>query len=186
MRFSELNITSNLTFLKGGSSPEEYAQLAALIGLKSIAIADENSVAWIVRAYSELKEIAHQVSKRKKIDHKYGKIGPILKSPTIQQSAQIFNIPKLLPATRLVLEEKIMITVLPIDKNGWSKLTQLLSLGNLRAPKGKCYLNLSDIIQNTRNMYFLIHPPILKKGQKKPYNLMKQIRKLISSFPKHT
>ena len=83
MRFSELNITSNFTFLKGGSSPEEYAQLAALIGLKSIAIADENSVAGIVRAYSELKEIAHQVSKRKKIDHKYGKIGPILKSPTI-------------------------------------------------------------------------------------------------------
>ena len=115
MRFSELNITSNFTFLKGGSSPEEYAQLAALIGLKSIAIADENSVAGIVRAYSELKEIAHQVSKRKKIDHKYGKIGPILKSPTIQQSAQIFNIPKLLPATRLVLEEKIMITVLPLS-----------------------------------------------------------------------
>ena len=186
MRFSELNITSNFTFLKGGSSPEEYAQLAALIGLKSIAIADENSVAGIVRAYSELKEIAHQVSKRKKIDHKYGKIGPILKSPTIQQSAQIFNIPKLLPATRLVLEEKIMITVLPIDKNGWSKLTQLLSLGNLRAPKGKCYLNLSDIIHNTGNMYFLIHPPILKKGQKKPYNWIKKIRKLISSFPKHT
>ena len=76
MRFSELNITSNFTFLKGGSSPEEYAQLAALMGLENIAIADENSVAGIIRAYSELKEIYHQVDKRKKIDHEYGRIGP--------------------------------------------------------------------------------------------------------------
>ena len=90
MRFSELNITSNFTFLKGGSSPEEYAQLAGLMGLEGIAIADENSVAGIVRAYSELKEIYHQVGKRKNIDHKYGKIGPIEQHSKMIPSAQIY------------------------------------------------------------------------------------------------
>ena len=62
MRFSELNIMSNFTFLKGGSSPEEYAQVASLIGLDCIAIADENSVAGLVRAHSELEQISDQIS----------------------------------------------------------------------------------------------------------------------------
>lgn len=186
MRFSELNITSNFTFLKGGSSPEEYAQLAALMGLESIAIADENSVAGIIRAYSELKEIYHQVNKRKRIDHKYGKIGPIKQNSKLNPSAQIYNIPKLLPATRLVLKEKLIITALPINKHGWSELTKLLSLGNLRAPKGKCYLNLTDIIQNTKNIYFLVQPPTLYKGQKNHYKWVEQVKKLIYHFPKYT
>ena len=186
MRFSELNITSNFTFLKGGSSPEEYAQLAALMGLESIAIADENSVAGIIRAYSELKEIYHQVNKRKRIDHKYGKIGPVKQNSKLNPSAQIYNIPRLLPATRLVLKEKLIITALPINKHGWSELTKLLSLGNLRAPKGKCYLNLTDIIQNTKNIYFLVQPPTLYKGQKNHYKWVEQVKKLIYHFPKYT
>ena len=52
MRFAELSITTNFTFLTGGSHPEEYARRAALLGLEAIAIADENSVAGIVRAWS--------------------------------------------------------------------------------------------------------------------------------------
>ena len=74
MRFSELNIMSNFTFLKGGSSPEEYAQFASLIGLDCIAIADENSVAGLVRAHTELEEIYRQVWDRKNFEKKYFKI----------------------------------------------------------------------------------------------------------------
>ena len=70
MRFSELNIMSNFTFLKGGSSPEEYAQFASLIGLDCIAIADENSVAGLVRAHTELEEIYRQVWDRKNFEKK--------------------------------------------------------------------------------------------------------------------
>lgn len=33
MGFAELSITSNFTFLTGGSHPEEYAGRAALLGL---------------------------------------------------------------------------------------------------------------------------------------------------------
>ena len=40
MGFAELSITSNFTFLTGGSHPEEYARRAALLGLPAIAIAD--------------------------------------------------------------------------------------------------------------------------------------------------
>ncbi len=64
MTYAELDITSNFTFLTGASHPEEYIDRAALLGLKAIAIADENSVAGIVRAHTRVREIARQVKER--------------------------------------------------------------------------------------------------------------------------
>ena len=60
MMFAELDITTNFTFLTGGSHAEEYMERAALLGLGAIAVADENSVAGIVRAHTAAKEIARQ------------------------------------------------------------------------------------------------------------------------------
>ena len=51
MAFAELSITSNFTFLTGGSHPQEYALRAIELGLPAFAIADRNSVAGIVRAH---------------------------------------------------------------------------------------------------------------------------------------
>ena len=42
LNYAELSIKSNFSFLKGGSHPEEYAQRAINLGLKSFAITDEN------------------------------------------------------------------------------------------------------------------------------------------------
>ena len=61
MAFSELSITSNFTFLTGGSHPEEYARRATELGLDAFAIADWNSVAGIVRAHTELKLIREEI-----------------------------------------------------------------------------------------------------------------------------
>jgi predicted metal-dependent phosphoesterase TrpH len=69
MGFAELSITSNFSFLTGGAHPEEYARRAAMLGIEAIAIADENSVAGIVRAWSELKEIKRQIAARQAADH---------------------------------------------------------------------------------------------------------------------
>ncbi|MEQ9036914.1 MAG: error-prone DNA polymerase [Silicimonas sp.] len=74
MGFAELDITSNFTFLTGASHPEEYVDRAAILGLKAIAITDENSVAGIVRAHARVKEIARQVKERQETEL----IGPTL------------------------------------------------------------------------------------------------------------
>ena len=58
MAFAELSITSNFTFLTGGSHPQEYALRAIELGLPAFAIADRNSVAGLVRAHQELREAA--------------------------------------------------------------------------------------------------------------------------------
>ena len=58
MTFVELSATSNFTFLTGGSHPEEFMRRAATMGMTGLAIADENSVAGIVRAHAAAREIA--------------------------------------------------------------------------------------------------------------------------------
>ncbi|SEA23287.1 error-prone DNA polymerase [Arachidicoccus rhizosphaerae] len=56
MEYAELNITSNFSFLRGGSHPEEMVQQAAELGYKAIAITDRNTLAGIVRAHVEAKK----------------------------------------------------------------------------------------------------------------------------------
>lgn len=56
MSYAELNITSNFSFLRGGSHPEELVDQAAALGYKAIAITDRNTLAGIVRAHVEAKK----------------------------------------------------------------------------------------------------------------------------------
>ncbi len=54
--YAELQATSNFTFLRGGSHPDELVRQAARLGLSAIAIADRNSLAGIVRAHQAAKD----------------------------------------------------------------------------------------------------------------------------------
>ena len=74
--FAELCITSNFTFLTGASHPEEFMQRAASLGLTAIAIADQDTVAGIVRAHATAREIARQVAERQAHLATHGIIGP--------------------------------------------------------------------------------------------------------------
>jgi error-prone DNA polymerase len=55
-RYAELQVTTNFTFLEGGSHPEELARQAAALGLAAIAVTDRNSLAGVVRAHQAAKE----------------------------------------------------------------------------------------------------------------------------------
>jgi error-prone DNA polymerase len=55
MDYAELQVTSNFTFMRGGSHPEELVERAADLGYKKIAITDRNSMAGVVRAYMAAK-----------------------------------------------------------------------------------------------------------------------------------
>ncbi|MES2808030.1 MAG: PHP domain-containing protein, partial [Bacteroidota bacterium] len=55
MKYAELQITSNFSFMLGGSDPGELAERAAELGYTKIAITDRNSVAGVVRAHKEAK-----------------------------------------------------------------------------------------------------------------------------------
>ena len=56
MQYTELQVTSNFSFLRGASHPEEMVEQAAAVGYREIAITDLNSFAGIVRAHSAAKK----------------------------------------------------------------------------------------------------------------------------------
>ena len=157
MPFAELDITSNFTFLTGGAHPEEYMRRAAMLGIGAIAIADENSVAGIVRAHTEMREIARAVRLRQKADQ--DPIGPPC-PPGIAPppSAPIRTVPRLVPAARIVLRDGFTVTVLPRDRAAWGRLCRLISAGRLRAEKGSCDLGFDDLLAWGAGQELLLHP----------------------------
>lgn len=56
MNYTELQVTTNFSFLRGGSHPYELIRQATAYGYKAIGITDHNSLAGIVRAYAEAKK----------------------------------------------------------------------------------------------------------------------------------
>ncbi|HOA38945.1 MAG TPA: PHP domain-containing protein, partial [Flavihumibacter sp.] len=55
MSFCELQISSNFSFLRGASHPEEMVDTAADLGYRALAITDRNSMAGIVRGHVAAK-----------------------------------------------------------------------------------------------------------------------------------
>ena len=55
--YAELQITSNFSFLCGGSHPEELVLRAAELGLPALALTDRNTLAGVVRAHVAAKEV---------------------------------------------------------------------------------------------------------------------------------
>jgi error-prone DNA polymerase len=55
--YAELQVTSNFSFLRGGSHPDELVRQAHALGHDAIAIADRNTLAGVVRAHDAAKQI---------------------------------------------------------------------------------------------------------------------------------
>ncbi len=125
MAYSELQITTNFTFLRGASHPEEMVQQAAAYGYQSIAVTDRNTLAGIVRAHVTAKKLGV----------------------------------RLLPACRLDLMDGPSLLVYPTDKDDYSRISNLLTKGNMRTEKGKCTLYKSDVYSHASASKFIVIPP---------------------------
>ncbi len=55
MSYVELQVTTNFSFLRGGSHPHEFAEQAALLGYEKMAVTDRNTLAGLVRAHVACK-----------------------------------------------------------------------------------------------------------------------------------
>jgi error-prone DNA polymerase len=131
MTYCELQTTSNFSFLRGASHPEELIEQAAAFGYPKIAITDVNTLAGIVRAHTAAK----------KLDI------------------------KIIPACRLDLLDGPSLLAYPTNRAAYSRLSALLSEGNLRAEKGKCFLYRNDIYSHKEGIIFIAIPPDeLSKG----------------------
>jgi error-prone DNA polymerase len=72
---------------------------------------------------------------------------------------------KLIPACRLELLDGPSLLAYPTDQAAYGRLSALLSLGNLRAEKGKCHLYQKDVFEHQQGIIFIaIAPDVLDKG----------------------
>ncbi|MDW4498283.1 error-prone DNA polymerase [Sulfitobacter sp. D35] len=161
--FIELSATSNFSFLKGASHAEEYMDRAAALGMAALAIADENSVAGIVRAHTRAREIARQAAERRDWDARHGPIGPPAPEgcPRDPGSFPVFASPRLIPAARLVFRDGPAVTALPESRAGWSRLCRLISTGRLRAEKGTCALDFAELEELGGPLQLILWPQAL-------------------------
>ena len=158
--FAELSITSNFTFLTGASHPEEYMTRAAELGLSAIAITDINSVAGIVRAWTEAKQTKRLLKERDTLEAESGPIGPpVPHHITHQRSHLLTHVPRLIPGAKIVTDTGFTTTTLASTRQGWAQLCRLITKGRTRAPKGECHLTLNDLLACTDGLHWLLHPP---------------------------
>ncbi len=137
--YAELAVTTNFSFLRGASDPEELVIQAKLLGLAGIGIADRNSVAGVVRAYSQIRAFEEEE-----------KLLPPDKRPPRF---------KLAVGARLVFaDETPDILAYPQDRAAWGRLTRLLSLGKQRANKGGCILGLPDLLEFSEGLNLIVMP----------------------------
>jgi error-prone DNA polymerase len=120
--YAELFAFSNFSFLRGASHGEELVLRASQLGYSGLAVTDECSLAGVVRAHVQAKE--------EKL--------PLL----IGSYFQLVNADKS-PAFGLIL--------LAQNRNGYGNLSELITLGRMRAAKGEYLLTPHDIAKPERD-----------------------------------
>ncbi|MCL1629021.1 error-prone DNA polymerase [Roseibaca sp. V10] len=184
--YAELCVTTNFSFLRGASHPEELVTRAAELGLHAIAITDRNSVAGVVRAYAALKELARL--RAEGLAHAAGVRAQRQTDPSSRQTttpdampAALPDrpLPRLIPGARLVLTDSATEWLaLPTDLPAWSRLTRLLTLGKRRAPKGECHLARADLYAGCHGMILIALPPDPLQNAAPP-----DLRDMLNHFP---
>ncbi|MBR0721619.1 error-prone DNA polymerase [Bradyrhizobium manausense] len=135
LAYAEIGITTNFSFLRGGSDPRAYVHQASKLGIPVIGIADHNTLAGVVRAYSELDN--------DKVLHK----------------------PKLLIGARIVfIDGTPDILVYPRDRAAYGRLCQLLTRGKrgddiTRIEKGECHLTFADLLEFSEGQLLVLTLP---------------------------
>jgi error-prone DNA polymerase len=133
--YAEIGITTNFSFLRGGSDPRAYVHQASILGIPVIGIADHNTLAGVVRAYKELDN--------DKVLHK----------------------PKLLIGARIVfIDGTPDIFVYPRDRAAYGRLCQLLTKGKrgddvTRIEKGECRLTFADLLEFSEGQLLVLTLP---------------------------
>ncbi len=130
-RFAELAAMTNFSFLRGASHPEEIVARAAELGLAGIGIADRNSLAGVVRAHTFARDNVEAMAGT-----------------------------RVVPGARLVfIDGSPDVLAYPKDRAAYGRLCRILTEGNLRAPKGECWLILDDLLKRGEGLQIAALPP---------------------------
>jgi error-prone DNA polymerase len=169
--YAELQVTSNFSFLRGGAHPEELVLRASELGLSALALTDRNTLAGVVRAHCAAREVGIRFVVGAQLD-----LAPEVSSPppsnvlslspsgsTRGPVAHDGRDPPLRKRGPRVRPEdgrtSRSLLCFPTDRAAYGRLSQLISLGQRRAEKGKCRLWLDDVLAHAAGQILVALPP---------------------------
>jgi error-prone DNA polymerase len=136
MKYAELQVTTNYSFLRSGSHPGEFVFKAASLGHNAIGIADRNTLAGVVRAYAAVRDFYADTA--------------------IPEESWI----KLIVGSRLETTDGYSLLAYPMDIEGYKRLSRLLTLGN-RDPVNRraCDITFDDLAKHADGLIAIVLPP---------------------------
>ncbi|WP_332689047.1 error-prone DNA polymerase [Devosia sp.] len=142
--FAELVSTSNFSFLRSGSHPEELVAAAAHAGLTGFGLTDRNSFAGVVRGFVTAREL-----KESHPDFRY------------------------LVGVRLCFADGTPdIIAYPTNRLAYGRLCKLLTRGNQRGEKGKPVLYFTDLFGSGDPVSSVEHGPSENHAQEQLFILV--------------
>jgi error-prone DNA polymerase len=142
--YSELQVSTHFSFLRGASSPDVLFAQAKMLGINALAVTDLHTFAGLVRAH---------------------------------EAAKAFDV-KMVVGCRLELVDGPNVLVYPTDRQAYSRLCRLLSLGKSRAGKGACRLGWDDLVAHGEGQLVTLVPDLPDA------DCMRHLRQLAKDFPK--
>ena len=142
--YAELVTTTNFSFLRGASHPEELVAQAMAMGMTALGVCDRNSFAGVVRGYVTARD-----NKERSPDFRY------------------------LVGVRLVFADGTPdIIAYPSDRTAYGRLCKLLTIANKRGQKGNPSLLLTDLFGASDPADAIVQGPLEDFSQGQLFILM--------------
>lgn len=119
--YAELHCKTNYSFLAAASHPDELVEQAVRLQYRGLAITDLHSLAGVVRSYAAARDLAPNSGDR---------------------SGSSF---KLICGAEIIPNDAPPVVLWATDRESYGNLSELLTVGRRRAPKGECWLGFADI-----------------------------------------
>ncbi len=170
--YAELATRSNFSFLEGASHPKHLVLSAILRGHTGMGLADRNTLAGVVRAWSALKTLRQDGwSPPDKVRQGGGPGETVFVKDSFPVDIDPEEIKARARAFKLILGARLRfndgtpdILAYPEDRQGWGHLCRLLTLGNSRAKKGQCEIGLRDLLRTPEGLLLIVMPPRRHEG----------------------
>jgi error-prone DNA polymerase len=142
--YSELQVTTNFSFLRGASHPHELVWRAAELGYNAIGITDYNTLSGIVRAHTAARDAGIQLL-----------VGCCLE---IDFQGEIRH--KLTERSSPYHQASLL--VYPTSKASYGSLCRLLTLGKRDVTKNDFFLSLADFLPYQNEFVTILVPPFFQ------------------------
>ncbi|MEC8320048.1 MAG: PHP domain-containing protein, partial [Planctomycetota bacterium] len=144
--FVDLVVSSNHSFLRGASRPEELVEEAARLGAGAVAVTDRHSVSGIVRAHVAAKSAGIRLVPGTRVE--------LWKDLEAAERGEAWERDRPLSPP----EERIEVALHATGRRGWATICRLLALGKRRAPKGRCRLVIHDLLEHHAGILVTLLP----------------------------